>query len=105
MTVFPNGKHDDQVDSTAQFLDWCNKPMPCQGSFELCRRQAEKLRPAEPVYVRLRAPPGIGFVQTFSGRHLAVGPDGTVEMSAEDAESMIRAGFTELAEWSGDETR
>jgi predicted phage terminase large subunit-like protein len=21
MTVFPNGKHDDQVDSTAQFLD------------------------------------------------------------------------------------
>jgi hypothetical protein len=22
MTVFPNGKHDDQVDSTAQFLDW-----------------------------------------------------------------------------------
>src|SRR3984893_4857302 len=27
MTVFPNGKHDDQVDSTAQFLDWVNKPM------------------------------------------------------------------------------
>src|SRR6202040_2339250 len=22
MTVFPKGKHDDQVDSTAQFLDW-----------------------------------------------------------------------------------
>src|SRR5215831_3821195 len=22
MTVFPNGKHDDQVDSTAQFLEW-----------------------------------------------------------------------------------
>jgi predicted phage terminase large subunit-like protein len=22
MTVFLNGKHDDQVDSTAQFLDW-----------------------------------------------------------------------------------
>ena len=27
MTVFPNGKHDDQVDSTAQFLDWVNKPI------------------------------------------------------------------------------
>src|SRR6201997_853830 len=26
MTVFPNGKHDDQVDSTAQFLDWFKKP-------------------------------------------------------------------------------
>ena len=22
MTVFPKGKHDDQVDSTAQMLDW-----------------------------------------------------------------------------------
>src|SRR5438270_9782784 len=41
MTVFPNGKHDDQVDSTAQFLDWCNKPMPCWGIYELTRRQAE----------------------------------------------------------------
>jgi predicted phage terminase large subunit-like protein len=28
MTVFPKGKHDDQVDSTAQFLDWFKKPMP-----------------------------------------------------------------------------
>ena len=31
MTVFPNGKHDDQVDSTAQFLDWLKTPMPCWG--------------------------------------------------------------------------
>jgi predicted phage terminase large subunit-like protein len=28
MTVFPKGKHDDQVDSTAQFLDWSKTPMP-----------------------------------------------------------------------------
>ena len=27
MTVFPRGKHDDQVDSTAQFLDWLKMPM------------------------------------------------------------------------------
>ena len=31
LTVFPNGKHDDQVDSTAQFLDWFKKPFPGQG--------------------------------------------------------------------------
>ena len=36
-------------------------------------------------------------------RHLTVGPDGTVEMSAEDAEAMIRAGFIKLAEWTGDD--
>ena len=41
MTVFPNGKHDDQVDSTAQFLDWFKKPFPGQGIFELYRREAE----------------------------------------------------------------
>jgi predicted phage terminase large subunit-like protein len=41
MTVFPNGKHDDQVDSTAQFLDWFKRPFPSQGIYELTRMQAE----------------------------------------------------------------
>ena len=37
-----NGKHDDQVDSTAQFLDWFKKPFPGQGIFELYRRLAKE---------------------------------------------------------------
>src|SRR5215469_4561607 len=41
LTVFPNGKHDDQADSTAQFLDWLKRPFPGQGLYELMRRQAE----------------------------------------------------------------
>jgi len=41
MTVFPNGKHDDQVDSTAQFLDWFKKPFPGQNVYEFYRRYAE----------------------------------------------------------------
>jgi len=41
MTVFPNGKHDDQVDSTAQFLDWFKKPFPGQNVYELYRGYAE----------------------------------------------------------------
>jgi hypothetical protein len=41
MTVFPKGKHDDQVDSTAQFLDWFKKPFPSQGVFEFYRQLAE----------------------------------------------------------------
>ena len=28
MTVFPRGKHNDQVDFTAQFLDWFKRPFP-----------------------------------------------------------------------------
>ena len=42
MTVFPKGKHDDQVDSTAQFLDWFKTPMPNWGIFEHTRRMAEE---------------------------------------------------------------
>ena len=41
MTVFPKGKHDDQVDSTAQFLDWFKRPFPGQAFFELMRMQAQ----------------------------------------------------------------
>jgi hypothetical protein len=42
-------------------------------------------------------------VQTFSGRHIKVGPDGTIEMSADDAQYQIRQGWTKLAEWTRDE--
>ena len=43
MTVFPNGKHDDQVDSTAQFLEWQKTPAPHDGYIEWLRREHEKL--------------------------------------------------------------
>src|SRR5207237_7991358 len=72
MTVFPNGKHDDQVDSTAQFLDWSKRPYPGQGSFEYYRKMAAKLKPPE-VTVRLEAPPGIGTMQALSDRHITSG--------------------------------
>jgi predicted phage terminase large subunit-like protein len=53
MTVFPNGKHDDQVDSTAQFLDWFKRPFPGQGIFEYYRRlaveEAERRRQPQPA--------------------------------------------------------
>src|SRR5947209_7796060 len=45
LTVFPKGKHDDQVDSTAQFLDWFKRPFPSQGYYEWLRQKAEELKP------------------------------------------------------------
>ena len=98
-----NGKHDDQVDSTAQFLDWFKKPFPGQGIFEYYREMAEKLKPPEPVYVRLKAPPGIGAVQTRSGQRTTIGEDRIVEMSAEDANCLIPYGWTRLPEQSADD--
>ena len=38
------GKHDDQVDSTAQFLDWYKKPFPSQGHYEYMRQRAQELQ-------------------------------------------------------------
>ena len=52
--------------------------------------------PAEQFYVRVKAPAGIGAVQTFSNRHLTVGLDGIVEMSEEDAACLIPAGWIKL---------
>ena len=103
MTVFPKGKHDDQVDSTAQFLDWFKKPFAGQGIFEYYRLEFEKLQrqsETSETWVRLRAPPGIGAVQTVSGRHFNMRADGTFEMPAGDAEFLILDGWTKIAEWT-----
>src|ERR1700751_3860481 len=59
LTVFPNGKHDDQADSTAQFLDWFKTPMSCWGIFELTRRQAQELEERrKPLPVKTVCAPG-----------------------------------------------
>ena len=56
MTVFPNGKHDDQVDSTAQFLEWFKRPFSNQGYYEWARQRAQALeeqrkpQPTKTVY-------------------------------------------------------
>jgi predicted phage terminase large subunit-like protein len=42
MTIFPRGRHDDQVDSTAQFLDWLRQPMRGAGLFDYYRMLAER---------------------------------------------------------------
>ena len=98
MTVFPNGRHDDQVDSTAQMLDWFKDgggPSSNAGIFELYRQWAEEIRLGQmpgPM-VRLRAPRGVSHVQLFSGLHRAVANDGTVEMTESDAAPLLNAGW------------
>jgi predicted phage terminase large subunit-like protein len=82
LTVLPKGKHDDQVDSTAQFLDWFKRPFPGQAFYELMRMQAERCRnpqkERERHRVLLEGPIGMS-VQPYSGRHVNVASDGTLE--------------------------
>src|SRR6516164_634377 len=102
ITTFPNGRHDDQVDSTAQMLDWFKRgagPTTNSGIFELTRRRAEEFRRGRQMpgpTVRLRVPAGIGAVQTLSGRHLNVAVDGTVEMSETDAAPLLAQGWVRV---------
>jgi predicted phage terminase large subunit-like protein len=102
MTVFPRGKHDDQVDSTAQFLDWLKTPISSWGIYETTRIKAEKLmhpeKDRERRRVLLQRTPGMA-VQTLSGQHLIVAWDGTLDLSADDAEPFIRDGWVKLGEW------
>jgi hypothetical protein len=96
LTTFPKGPHDDQVDSTAQMLDWFKQPMPEAGIFEYYRMLAEETRRGQPTpgrLVRLRAPAGVGAVQLLSGVHRNIGADGTVEMTDADAAPLLRAGW------------
>jgi predicted phage terminase large subunit-like protein len=98
MTVFPHGRHDDQVDATAQLLDWFKAgsgPRSNAGIFELYRRRAEALHRAQMPgdLVRLRTPVGVSRVQLLSGIHRAVAADGTVEMTEADAAPLLQAGW------------
>jgi hypothetical protein len=109
LTVFPKGKHDDQADSTAQFLDWYKKPGKDQGYIDWLREaaeEAERLRnpdkDRERHQVLLKGPPFMS-VQTWSGRHLKPACDGTLEVSADDAKSLIAQGWQKLKEWIADE--
>jgi hypothetical protein len=42
--VFPYGRHDDQVDSTAQFLDWFKLSRREDGIYAYYRTLAEERR-------------------------------------------------------------
>jgi hypothetical protein len=101
LTVFPRGKHDDQADSTAQFLEWYKTPGPNDGYYEWLRMKAQGDRNPEKDRERhrvlLEGPLGTS-VQTLSGRHLNVASDGTLELSADDAEPFIRLGWRKLGE-------
>jgi len=108
MTVFPKGKHDDQVDSTAQFLDWFKKPFPGQGIYEYYQREYEALQQqtrttTTTTWMRVRPPPGNQDRGLYLGPQLdfSIRPDGTFDLPAKNAELFINYdGWTKITEWT-----
>jgi predicted phage terminase large subunit-like protein len=95
LTTFPAGKFDDQVDSTSQFLAWTKQGRTSGSAWvEYMRQQAEAPhRAAAPAMVRLKVTNGSSHIIDSSGRQIGVQPDGTIEVSEEDARALIGKGF------------
>jgi len=98
LSVFPNGRHDDQVDSMAQAIAWSKQRPQYTGFLDYMREEAERVRGVnvETPMVRLLAP-SRGELQTLSGLRLTIPADRVVMLTAEDAGPLKRAGWLEVA--------
>jgi hypothetical protein len=92
LTVFPNGRYDDQVDSTAQALAW-TKIRPSGWAWLEIARQAN--RTARERLVLLKAPVGASHVSGYKGRQYIV-REGMVEVDEDDVTPLLRAGFVRV---------
>jgi predicted phage terminase large subunit-like protein len=94
LTLFPAGRHDDQVDSTTQALAWSKIRPPGWGIFEYYRDLVAQAKGTAPEsLVSLKTPPGVSHVQGLSGRQYTV-RDATVSVVEEDVPPLLRAGFS-----------
>jgi hypothetical protein len=101
MTVFPNGKHDDQVDSTAQMLDWFKRgagPTSTPGSSSFTGSAQRSSAGGRRRALRsVSAPRAASRMSScFPASHRAVAPDGTVEMTEADAAPLLQAGWVRV---------
>ena len=74
-------------------------PMAHEGYFHFMRQQAEKLKaPKSETWVRLRVPPQGPRSISIAGNVYNGRGDETCEVRAEDAEFLLRMGWTKVAE-------
>jgi predicted phage terminase large subunit-like protein len=96
LTMFPNGRFDDQVDSTAQALAWSKQRPPGWGWLEYFRQLAEEANGATPAtMISLRTNTGASTVYGRSGREYVM-HEGIVTVIEDDLVSLIGAGFSRV---------
>jgi hypothetical protein len=94
---FPGLKHDDQVDSTSQFLDWWREEGDPGGLYHFYEQEAERQRAfAEDRTVHMRAPANCNRLISITGHTIIVGNDGTIWLTEVDARAARGAGFTDV---------
>jgi predicted phage terminase large subunit-like protein len=93
LMMFPNGRYDDQVDSTAQALAWAKQRPLYTGFIDYYGLLADEAhgRSRLPL-IALRAPSNVSHVVGLSGRQYGV-REGVVSVEREDVPPLLGAGF------------
>ena len=92
LLAFPAGRHDDQVDSTAQALAWARSRPSTTGMIDFWAGRFDGPRPTSRM-ARVRAPDGVSHVQVLSGAHLVVPADRILALDESDAKPLLAAGW------------
>ena len=96
---FPGLKHDDQVDSTSQFLAWARDEGDPGGLWHYMRQQAERASAfADDRIVQFRAPHGHSHFYAIDGSQHTVGPDGTIWLAEDHASGARLSGWAQMSE-------
>jgi len=96
MTSFPFGKHDDQVDSTSQFLDWAKVIEPYFLTY--MRLETEKLRRPGAGSIQMKRPSNssVSTVYFMSGEKADVSADGIIWVKPDDFGPLNQQGWARL---------
>lgn len=95
LVTFPKGKYDDQVDSTAQALDWITSTKREPNFIAFMRMELEKTEAQRNPTgtVRMRVPPMITEVHPVFGPPIPVPHDRIIEVDAKNVKSLMAAGY------------
>ena len=99
LMVFPRGRHDDQVDSTSQALDYLANGDDFAAWLQFMRERDGPRNHDEVPSIRVRHPNGGMALQAFGGRSPPREPDGSFLLTkSEWIPSLIGAGFFRVDE-------
>ena len=96
---FPGLTHDDQVDSTSQFLSWTRDEVDPGPVYQYYQQEHERKRAfAEDRTVQFRVPHSISHFIGIDGSQHSVAADMTIWLTDEDARGARKAGWVQLSE-------
>ena len=87
--MFPKGKHDDQVDSTIQALQWFSQKLSEPPTITYYRLQAQKPYSRDDNYIVTMRNKGKSAVQTIEGKYIYPDKDGYYRMRWMDAKPCL----------------